>query len=119
MIKSYCDEKPQVLEKIENGKYFYRWDIKEHVTIIEGEEKHDWEYYEIIVYATLTPNKILEKAIESLWGHNVEQKMLNDYNAAILGILDESYIDKYKEFLNSRKQLKAQIDSDCKLLNIK
>lgn len=45
--------------------------------------------------------------------------MLNDYNAAVLGILDESYIDKYKEFLNSRKQLKAQIDSDCKQLNIK
>ena len=119
MIKSYYDKKPQILEKIENGKYFYRWDIQEHISIIEEQERHDWECYEIIVYSTLTANKILEKAIESLWGHNIEQKMLNDYNAANLGILEESYIDKYKEFLNSRKRLKAQIDSDCAKLNIK
>lgn len=119
MTKSYYDEKPQILEKIENGKYFYRWDIKPHTTQIENKERQDWECYEIIVYATLTANKILEKAIESIWGHNIEQKILNDYNAAILGILDESYIDKYKEFLNNRKQLKTQIDSDCAQLNIK
>lgn len=118
MTKSYCDTKPLVLEKIENGKYFYRWDIKQRSLVTEEGEKQDWGYYEIIVYAPLTANKILEKAIESIWGHNVEQKMLNDYNAANLSILDNSYVEKYKDFLNERKKLKTQIDSDCKSLNI-
>lgn len=42
----------------------------------------------------------------------VEAKKLNDYNAALLGILDESYIDIYKDFLQKRKELKEQVDSD-------
>ena len=37
---------------------------------------------------------------------------MNDYNAAFLGILDESYIDIYKDFLQKRKELKEQVDSD-------
>lgn len=42
----------------------------------------------------------------------LKQKKLNDYNAALLGILDESYIDIYKDFLQKRKELKEQVDSD-------
>ena len=57
-------------------------------------------------------NKILETCINELWGTDVEAKKLNDYNAALLGILDESYIDIYKDFLQKRKQLKEQVDSD-------
>ena len=47
-----------------------------------------------------------------LWGSGVEQKMLNDYNAAKLGILDSSYIESYKVFLNDRKSLKERVDGD-------
>lgn len=65
-----------------------------------------------IVWPTLTANKILETCINELWGTDVEAKKLNDYNAALLGILDESYIDIYKDFLQKRKQLKEQVDSD-------
>ena len=39
-------------------------------------------------------------------GQDVEQKKLNDYNAAQLGILDLSYVESYKTFLNKRKALK-------------
>lgn len=55
---------------------------------------------------------ILETCINELWGTDVEAKKLNDYNAALLGILDESYIDIYKDFLQKRKELKEQVDSD-------
>lgn len=63
-------------------------------------------------HATLTANKILEACIDALWGSGVEQKMLNDYNAAKLGILDSSYIESYKVFLNDRKSLKERVDGD-------
>lgn len=42
----------------------------------------------------------------------MEQKKLNDYNAAQLGILDLSYVESYKTFLNERKALKDRVDSD-------
>ena len=119
MIKSYFDEKPQVFEKIERGKYYYRWNIKQHNFQTENGEKQDWEADQIIVYAPLSSNKILEKAIEYLWESNAEQKLLNDYNAANLGILDETYIEKYKTFLTERKVLKTQVEKDCLEYNIK
>lgn len=72
----------------------------------------DISIYEVTVWPTLTANKILETCINELWGTDVEAKKLNDYNAALLGVLDESYIDIYKDFLQKRKELKEQVDSD-------
>jgi hypothetical protein len=66
----------------------------------------------VTIWPTLTANKILEACIDALWGSGVEQKMLNDYNAAKLGILDSSYIESYKVFLNDRKSLKERVDGD-------
>ena len=50
--------------------------------------------------------------MNAMWSKDAEQKMLNDYNAAQLGILGEEYISKYKEFLTARKAIKEQIDLD-------
>ena len=90
------------------GKYLYRWNIQEE----QNTEYNGYSYYEVTVWPTLTANKILETCINELWGTDVEAKKLNDYNAALLGILDESYIDIYKDFLQKRKELKEQVDSD-------
>lgn len=108
MKRVYSDTYPTVLEKDVNGSYLYRWDIQTE----QKDEYTGYSYYEVIVWPTLTANKILETCINELWGTDVEAKKLNDYNAALLGILDESYIDIYKDFLQKRKQLKEQVDSD-------
>ena len=57
---------------------------------------------------------------------NYEQKLINEYNAANLGVYggskssDEAKakIASYKDFLAARATLKAQIDADCAELNI-
>lgn len=93
MKRVYSDTYPTVLEKDVNGSYLYRWDIQTE----QRDEYIGYSYYEVIVWPTLTANKILETCINELWGTDVEAKKLNDYNAALLGILDESYIDIYKD----------------------
>lgn len=108
MKRVYSDTYPTVLEKDVNGSYLYRWDIQTE----QRDEHIGYSYYEVTVWPTLTANKILETCINELWGTDVEAKKLNDYNAALLGILDESYIDIYKDFLQKRKELKEQVDSD-------
>ena len=50
--------------------------------------------------------------MNAMWSKDAEQKMLNDYNAAQLGILGDEYVNLYKDFLTSRKAIKAQIDTD-------
>ena len=114
MKRTYSDTIPITIEKDGDGSYLYRWDIKE-----ETREMGDnmspvisYSYNEVRVWPTLTANKILEACIDALWGSGVEQKMLNDYNAAKLGILDSSYIESYKVFLNDRKSLKERVDGD-------
>lgn len=108
MNRIYSDKIPTAIERDSNGYYLYRWDIQTE----QRDEYIGYSYYEVIVWPTLTANKILETCINELWGTDVEAKKLNDYNAALLGILDESYIDIYKDFLQKRKQLKEQVDSD-------
>lgn len=108
MKRVYSDTYPTVLEKDVNGSYLYRWDIQTE----QRDEYIGYSYYEVVVWPTLTANKILETCINELWGTDVEAKKLNDYNAVLLGILDESYIDIYKDFLQKRKELKEQVDSD-------
>lgn len=108
MNRIYSDKIPSTIERDSNGYYLYRWDIQTE----QRDEYIGYSYYEVIVWPTLTSNKILETCINETWGTDVEAKKLNDYNAALLGLLDESYIDTYKEFLQQRKALKEQVESD-------
>lgn len=108
MNRTYSDKIPSIIERDSNDYYLYRWDIQTE----QRDEFISYSYYEVTVWPTLTANKILETCINELWGTDVEAKKLNDYNAALLGILDESYIDIYKDFLQKRKELKEQVDSD-------
>lgn len=137
MKRSYYDTLPSKFEAVGNGSYIYRWDIQEETvqqqTIADGEEQPDAESsrtqyscYEVIVWATVTSNKITEAVIGALWPNDHEQKLINEYNAANLGVYGGSKtteeakakIATYKDFLAARAALKAQIDADCAELNI-
>lgn len=138
MTRSYYDARPSKFEAVGNGSYIYRWDIQEetvqqHQIIAEGNEKpiaetprKQYSCYEVIVWATVTSNKITEAVIGALWPNDHEQKLINEYNAANLGVYGGSKtteeakakIATYKDFLAARAALKAQIDADCAELNI-
>ena len=82
-----------------------------------------YECYEVEVSLPLTPNKITEAVIRDKWPIDYEQKLINEYNSAIAGIItdpDESQqkIDNYIQFLQQRRDIKAQIDADCAELGI-
>lgn len=105
---------PPRIERDGDGSYLYRWDVREETREMGDDMAPviSYSYNEVRVWPTLTANKILEACINALWDKDVEQKKLNDYNAAQLGILDISYIDAYREFLERRKALKEQVESD-------
>lgn len=124
MKRSYYDNKPSTLESIGNGSYFYRWDIAEErfIDTMSNKEVTQYSCNEVIVWLPLTSNKILQKVLETVFPNNREQKYVNEYNAALLGMYDEdeiaNKINNYKDFLTQRASLKAQVDCDCKQLNI-
>ena len=122
------NDKPQIILAVGNGSYLYHWNIEEIQVPAqtEGEEPTKaWQYEEVTVWPPVTPNKITETVITSKWDNNYEQKLVNDYNAANLGVYGSATSPEAKEkaaaytaYLNERKALKEQIDADCGELGI-
>lgn len=127
-MKVIYDNEPSVLEAVGNGSHRYHYDIKavktesaEKSSVTES--KTQYECQEVIVWESLTSNKITEAVIADKWDGNQEQKLINEYNAIQLGITtDKTEIANktaaYKEFLAERVRLKTIVDADCKTLGI-
>lgn len=108
------------LAAVGDGTYLYRWDIVYDETLADGLQ---WSAEEVVVPTPLSTNGIIEAVISETWPSNKEQKFVNEYNAAVLGISNGEDAERAKEaytsFLRERAELKAQVERDCGMLNIK
>lgn len=122
-MEAYYDEKPKIYEAVGNGSYKYRWDIKE-VTFTstdnggEEEKRSQWQCQEVTVWSPVTCNKVVKAVFGELWDNDHEQKLINEYYSAQMGLYDEEAKAKaeaaYKVFLTERAALKEQVEKDCK-----
>lgn len=123
-MKAFYDNKPTKLEAVGNGSYLYRQDIKEVTVENNGtEETHtQWECEEVTVWSPVTANRITEAVIAEKWDSDHEQKLVNEYNGAQLGVYGEDEakekVQAYKDFLAERLSVKNLIDADSKELGI-
>ena len=121
----YYDKKPSVIETEHNGRTRYRYHIERYEQQDEqiGEVREGWQCEEVIVYAPLSSNKLLQAVITDAYPADYEQKLVNEYNSAVMGLYDadtaERKIDAYKAFLQARAELKAMVESDCKEAGIR
>ena len=130
---AFYDNKPSILEAVGDGSYRYHFDIIEikpevmsPTNDMQEEQRTQWQCQEVTVWSPVTSNKITKAVITEVCDHNYEQKLANEYNAAQLGLYGEltseeakKHINAYKEFLDTRATLKAQVDVDCAELGIK
>lgn len=116
---AFYDDVPSKLEKVGNGSFLYRWEIKKSVN---EEDKHElYKCEEVVVWQPLSANKITKAVLTEKWDKNYEQKLVNEYNSAILGLYPEEVskakMKAYKDFLLERDSLKKQIDEDFNQFN--
>jgi hypothetical protein len=135
---AFYDNQPTKLEAVGNGSFVYRFNIQkvenpapaetDGVTAqAEAPVKEQWKCEEVTVWSPLSSNKITERVITEKWDNNQEQKLVNEFNAANLGMYDGSKtseeakakIAAYKAYLSERASLKAQVDADCLEFGIK
>lgn len=122
---AYYDNQPTVLEAVGNGSFRYRYNIEEVKTegTEGGEERSQFKCEEVTVWSPLSSNKITEAVISDRWENNFEQKLVNEFNAAQLGVITgeeaEERIKAYTAFLTERAALKSRVDADCADLGIK
>ena len=102
-----------VIDRI-NGTTLYNHN--QHYVEVENEQGKKTkvnEYDSLLVKYPVTDNTILAALLNARYDANMENKLLNDYNAAVLGIEDDSKKQPYLDFLAERKALRAMIDTDC------
>ena len=123
-MKTYSDQELSRLEAVGNGSYLYRWDIHTEVQEQPSEDGEGvttrlvWVAEEVTVWMPLTPNRITSAVITEAFPADYEQKLLNEYNAANLGMIpDVAETEKrrqaYTDFLRRRAELKKEIDAFC------
>lgn len=125
-MEAYYDSKPVKLEAVGNGSYIYRMGIQEiEMSLEEESPRTQWKCEEVVVWSPITANKITEAVITSLYDANYEQKLVNEYNSAKLGLYGsttgveaKARIKSYTDFLEQRKTLKVQIEADCAEIGI-
>ena len=118
-MKAMYDNVPSVLEAVGDGSWRYRWNIER---MDEKDDKAGWQCEEATVWEPLSANKITEAVITEKFDANYEQKLVNDYNAVVLGLVSgqeaEERTERYKDFLKARAALKAKVDEVCATLKI-
>lgn len=103
------DNKPTPITDNNNGSFTYHWNI----TPVEIDGMEKWECEEVIMWGEPTRHKVTEAVITYYWAPDYEKKLINDYNAAKEGILsDDGYTERYRDFLNRRKEIKTLIEQD-------
>ena len=119
-MKTYSDRELLNLAAVGDGTYLYRWDIVYDETSADGLQ---WSAEAVVVSTPLSANGLIEAVISETWPSNREQKLVNEYNAAALGTSNGEVAERAKEaytsFLRERAELKAQVERDCEMLNIK
>ena len=130
-MQAFYDNKPSKYEAVGNGSYLYRYNIQEVEQTDTQEEaaeetRKQWSCEEVTVWSPVSSNKITQAVIADRWDSDYEQKLVNEYNGAQLGLYggsktsDEAkaIIAKYKAFLTERAELKKTIDEDCEELGV-
>ena len=124
-MKTYSDNKPKVFEPIGDGGFRYNYNIKEievdRFDIIDNENETNikqiqYEYDNVIIYPPIDKDKITRAVITNTWDNDYENKLINDYNSISLGVFSEQEanekLERYREFLYQRKELKEMINQD-------
>ena len=127
---TYSDNKPEVFEPIGDGGFRYNYYIDEievdNFIDIDNEENNtitkrtQWRYDNVLIYPPITKDKITKEVVTNIWNNDYEQKLVNDYNATLLGVFDKeetkAKIDAYTNFLIERKQIKEMINRDWEII---
>ncbi len=72
-------------------------------------EKQDKKIYDVLIWGTISPYKGIDKFLESLYQHNVE----NQFRILIVGkASDPEYFEKLKTYENSRIEIRNEFIND-------
>lgn len=119
----YSEKEPLKIEKIDMYVWQYRWNIHtEEYTDNENwsedcEPKTHYVFNYVDLYVPFNSNTIISKVISETLDITKEQKLINEYNEAIINGKktndDKAKVEAYKSWLTLRNSLKNEINNVC------
>ena len=128
-----ADEKPEVIYDLYNGQGTFLYNnnitevavIKEQeggITITTDDDENAtgkmFQYDSVRVEYPKTADNIFGTLLTAKYPAKTESKLMNEYQSAVLGLLDEDYKKPYEDFLKDRLAIRAMIDADAETYNI-
>ena len=111
MIKTNYSDLPELFMVEDDGVVIYNFDLVK-IDPKNEDEKESYQALAIRLNEPFNENNLLLQVINAICGEGVEAKMLNDFQAAQFGILPDSYVERYKEFLKQRLEVKIKVQKD-------
>ena len=106
------DKKPAIIHYNADGTYYFNTNIKEVEVEQEdnsNEKSTQFEALQFVIQNPLTKDNIKRTVILEYWDKDEQEKLINEYNSAILGVITsdedkEKALNTYKSFLEERKK---------------
>lgn len=118
-MKSSSDIRPAVIQPLGNGAYHYNYNIveRQETDPETGEVKTVYDYDTVKVWDKPTYEKLVKAVIREEIDETKEFSYVNDYNAAVLGIISDEAkkaeaVKSYKEYLQFVVDVKAMVKAD-------
>ncbi len=109
--------KPEVIEPLGNGIYYYNYDIQEYTVQVideqteEPKEETRWSYVQVRINGKPNYNKCALAIIRAYIDANEEFNLMNSFNSYQLGITNQTGED-YEQYLQLVKQIKTNVGKD-------
>lgn len=120
-MKSTSDKKPQIIQALGNGAYYYNYNIEEkQETDPQTKKERKVYYYDSVKFWDAPSYKKLVKAvIRETLNETEEFSIINEYNAGVLGVITDTdavveAAKAYKDYLQFVLDVKQQVRADLK-----
>lgn len=104
-MRANYDHMPEPIESVGDGSHLVNYNIE----LVEQDGNPSYNCNQVVVWS-LEKDEIKRAIINEEFPHDIEQKLINDFNAANAGILPEESKQPYFDFLNKRKALKEMVN---------
>lgn len=116
-MKSNSNDRPQIIQDLGNGAYYYNYNITPRTdTDEEGNKLKSYDYQSVKVWGKPTREALVKAVIRDEVDESAEFDLVNSYNAAAEGLLEGDHAEKakadYIAYLRRVQEIKTQIKND-------
>ena len=104
--------KPNKVESLGNGIWYYNYDIKESIEPgLEGQDQTMYDFIQVRISGQPDYNKCTQAVIRAYVNSDSEFDLMNSFNAYQLGITDSAGKD-YEKYLQLLQEIKEKVGKD-------